>query len=89
MKKLSKCSLSNLKLIGEVIYNITGLEYYLNLTSNYYQSAAMCGSYRGHFFDFYFENLKLLKKLINKGETFNYPLCKLDGTIKPYIFNSI
>lgn len=71
------------------MYNITGLEYYLDLTLNYYQSVAMCGTYRGHFFDFYFENLKQLKKLIDKGETFNFPLYKLDGTIKPYIFNSI
>jgi hypothetical protein len=89
MKRLNKCNLENLQILGEVLYNITGLEYYINLNLNYYTSVAMCGTYRGAFFSFYFDNLKLLKTLINNGETFKFPLCNLDENDKRYIYNSL
>lgn len=90
MKNLSKPSKENLKIIGEVMYNITGLEYYLNLTQNYYQSKAMCGTYRGHFFEFYNEIYNQMKFSINNGCVFNYPLyCLKTKREKPYIYNSL
>jgi hypothetical protein len=89
MKKLSKCSLENLRLLGEVLYNFTGLEYHLNLTQNYYQSKAMLGSFKGDFFEFYYQNYRLMKYFIEDGKTFEFPLYNLDGTKKPYIYNQL
>ena len=90
MKKLSKPSIENLKLIGEVLYNFTGNEFYLNLVSNYYQSKVMVCTYRGQFFEVYWEYLNLIKQMVNEGKTFQFPLFKLGSTQpKPYIYNSL
>jgi hypothetical protein len=90
MKKLKTPSVDNLKILGEVMYNFAGLEYYLNLPLNYYTSVAMCGTYRGHFFDFYFEVYKQVKENVQNGKTFEFPLYII-GTQqpKPFIYNSL
>jgi hypothetical protein len=90
MKKLKTPSINNLKILGEIMYNFTGLEYYLNLSLNYYTSVATCGTYRGHFFDFYFEVYKQVKENIQCGNTFEFPLYII-GTqqTKPFIYNSL
>ena len=90
MKKLSKPSIENLKVIGEILYNFTGNEYYLYLTIYYYQAKAMCSTYRGQFFSVYWENFNLVKQMVNEGKTFEFPLFKLGSTQpKPYIYNSL
>lgn len=90
MKTIQKPSISNLELIGEILYNFYGNEFYLNLVSNYYQSNAMIGTYRGKFFDVYFQYLNEVKENVNNGNVFNYPLFIL-GTQKqkPFIYNSL
>ena len=90
MNKLAKPSIENLRILGEVLYNLTGLEYYLSLTLNYYTSVASFGAYRGQFFEFYYMEYNQLKTIINAGGTFKYPLYNL-GTKqpKPFIYNSL
>jgi len=90
MKKLNRPSIENLKLIGEILYNFTGNEFYLGLVSNYYQCKAMVLSYRGQFLEVYWENYNLVKKMVNEGKTFEFPLFKIGSTQpKPYIYNSL
>ena len=90
MKKLAIPSFQNLKILGEIMYNFTGLEYYLNLTLNYYTSVATCGTYRGSFFEFYHNIHKEVKSCVKNGNTFIYPLYSLETKQpKPFIYNSL
>ena len=90
MKTLFKPSINNLKIVGEILYNFYGNEFYLNLVTNYYQSNAMIGTYRGKFFDVYYQYYNEVKLNVNSGNTFNYPLFIL-GTQQPklFIYNSL
>ena len=90
MKKLSIPSIENLKIIGEILYNFYGNEFYLNLVSNYYQSKAMISSYKGMFLSIYYQYYNEVKQAVNKGEVFKYPLFTLGTTSqKPFIYNSL
>ena len=90
MKKIAIPSIENLKIIGEILYNFYGNEFYLNLVSNYYQSKAMTGSYKGIFLNVYYQYYKEVKNAVKKGETFRYPLFNLgSNTPKPFIYNSL
>ena len=90
MKKLAIPTIENLRLLGEVLYNLTGLQYYLNLPLQYYTSVAMCGVERGDYFRFYYDNYRLMNKLINEGNTFEFPLYNVSTkNIKPFIYNSL
>lgn len=90
MKKLAVPTIENLRLLGEVLYNLTGLNYYLGLQLRYFESIAMCGGYQGDYFVFYYDNYRLMNKLISEGNTFEFPLYNIGTKIlKPYIYNSL
>ena len=85
MKKLSKPSVNNLKIVCEVLYNFTGLEYYLSICNTY-----SCKNMEITFFEFYYDLYNEAKEMVKNGETFKFPLYNLETKEpKPFIYNSL
>ena len=85
MKKLSKPSVTNLKVVCEILYNFTGLEYHLSICNTY-----NCKNMGITFFEFYFDLLNEVKEMVKNGETFKYPVYDSETKkAKPFIYNSL
>lgn len=80
-----KPSYDSLRIIGRVMYEATGSDYWAGISCNVGVSCAMgC-----NFFEMYWQVYNNAKKQLSKIDCFSYNLVKLNGNKVPFLYNQI